>query len=238
MATRYGQFCPIAKATEILGERWTLLIVRELLMGATRFSQLQRGLGQISPTILTKRLETLESYGLVYRRRIDGQRGYEYLATESCQQLLPILLALGEWGVAWTRGNLDDNDYDVELLMLYLERSIRPVGLPGGKAVIRFHFTDFDEMTHWWIVVDGEAIDVCTANPGKDVDVFINTTVRTMAQAWMGQITYRQARAAGSLDVHGPAALTRNISGWLADIVYTGLAQPSEILGQGKGAGL
>ena len=81
MANRYGQFCPIAKATEILGEKWTLLIVRELLMGASRFSELERGLGHISPTILTRRLEMLDKYGLVYRRRIEGQRGYEYLAT-------------------------------------------------------------------------------------------------------------------------------------------------------------
>ena len=193
MANRYGQFCPIAKATEILGEKWTLLIVRELLMGASRFSE---------------------------------------LATEPCKQLLPILLALGRWGMEWTRDHLQDNDYDVELLMLYLERSIRADKLPGAKAVIRFHFTDFDEMTNWWIVVDGDAVDVCTSDPGRDVDIYINTTVRTMTETWMGRNTYRQAKAAGTFEVHGPAALTRNLGVWLSDCVFADLPTPSEILGQ------
>ena len=238
MAHQYGQFCPIAKATEILGEKWTLLIVRELLMGSHRFSELERGLGQISPTILTKRLEMLDHYGLVYRRRIEGRRGYEYLPTESCKQLLPILLSLGRWGMEWTRENLEDNDYDVELLMLYLERSIRPDKLPGSKGVIRFHFTDFDELTNWWIVVDGEAVDICTSDPGKDVDIYINTTVRTMTEAWMGRISYHQAKAAGTFEVHGPVALTRNISTWLSDCVFVGFPEPSKILGHWEGGGL
>jgi DNA-binding HxlR family transcriptional regulator len=237
LANQYGQFCPIAKATEILGEKWTLLIVRELLMGASRFSEPERGLGHISPTILTKRLEMLDRYGLVYRRRIEGQRGYEYLATEPCKQLLPILLALGRWGMEWTRDHLQDTDYDVELVMLYLERSIRADKLPGAKAVIRFHFTDFDEMTNWWIVVDGETVDICASDPGKDVDIYINTTVRTMTDTWMGRNTYRKAKAAGEFEVHGPAALTRNISTWLSDCLFAGLPQPTEILGQLDAAG-
>ena len=102
----YGQFCPIAKAMEILGERWTLLIVRELLMGARRFNELQRGLNLISPTILTKRLNDLADNGVILRRRIAGQRGFEYLPTEMCQQLLPVLLQLGEWGMRWARGGM------------------------------------------------------------------------------------------------------------------------------------
>ncbi len=226
----YGQFCPIAKATEILGERWTLLIVRELLMGSHRFNTLLRGLGQISPTLLAKRLEMLDQHGLVYRRRLEGQRGHEYLPTEPCKQLLPILLALGRWGMEWTRENLEDSDFDVELLMLYLERSVRPDKLPGAKAVIRFHFSDFDELTNWWIVVDGKNVDICTADPGKDVDVYINTSVRTMTEAWMGQTSYRQAKAAGQFEVQGPSALTRNISAWLADCIYVDMPSPAEIL--------
>lgn len=234
MVQQYGQFCPIAKSTEILGEKWTLLIVRELLMGSHRFSELERGLGHISPTILTKRLESLDRYGLVYRRRIQGQRGFEYLPTDACKQLLPILLALGKWGMEWTRENLEDNDYDVELLMLYLERSIQPEKLPGSKAVIRFHFTDFDALTNWWIVVDDDAVDVCTSDPGQDVDIYINTTVRTMTDAWMGRTSYRQAKAEGTFEVHGPTALTRNIKSWLSDCVFVDLPAPSEILGQRK----
>ena len=111
----YGQFCPIAKASEILGEKWTVLIVRELIMGATRFNELQRGLCQISPTILTKRLNSLVDYGLVVKKKIPGQQGYEYFPTESCKELLPVIKTLGDWGMRWARNYMTEDDYDVEL---------------------------------------------------------------------------------------------------------------------------
>jgi len=227
----YGQFCPIAKASEILGEKWTILIVRELLMGSTRFNQLQRGLGMISPTILTKRLAMLADHGLVYRKRIPGQRGYEYHATESCKELLPILLSLGGWGMRWARANLTATDYDVELLMLYLERSIVPEKLPGGHAVIRFHFTDIPDMADWWIVVSDSQVDVCTADPGKDVDVYFNTTVKVLTDVWMGQRSYKKAIVAGDLVVTGPRTLTRNIEDWMRNCVFVDLPAAAEILG-------
>ncbi len=121
----FGQFCPIAKANEILGEKWTPLIVREILMGSRRFRQLQRGLGSISPTILSKRLLSLEAQSLIYRKGIQGQSGFEYHPTQSCKEMLPILLALGSWSMRWTRANLQEGGYDVELLMVSLERSVR-----------------------------------------------------------------------------------------------------------------
>jgi len=230
VANRYGQWCPIAKASEILGEKWTILIVRELLMGSTRFSDLQRGLGSISPTVLTKRLSLLDEYGLVYRRRLQGQKGFEYVPTKACLQLQPVLLALGSWGIQWTRDFMGDADYDVELLMLYLERSIVPANLPGSKGVIRFRFVDFYDQPNWWITVDGESVDVCTSDPGLDVDVYITTTVKAMTEAWLGRSSYRQAKAEGNFDVIGPPALTRNISVWLQNSVFADLPGPKEIL--------
>lgn len=148
----YGQFCPIAKASEIIGEKWTVLIIRELLMGAHRFRDLQRGLGTISPTLLTRRLAHLESHGLVIRRQIKGQKGHEYLPTDSCRTLLPILLALGDWGMRWARSNLTTKDYDVDLLITYLQRSIQPDKLPDGETIVRFKFTDMTEKADWWLV--------------------------------------------------------------------------------------
>jgi DNA-binding HxlR family transcriptional regulator len=120
----YGQWCPIAKASEVLCERWTILIVRELLMGSTRFSELERGLGSISPTLLTRRLATLQEFDLVYKRRISGGRSHEYLPTAQCRELQPILLALGSWGMVWSKSRMQDADYDAALLMLYLQRSV------------------------------------------------------------------------------------------------------------------
>ena len=225
----YGQFCPVAKATEILGEKWTLLIIRELLMGGTRFNVLQRGLSQISPTILTKRLSSLESQGLIMRKKIQGQRGYEYFPTGSCQELLPIIRQVGDWGMRWARNNLTESDYDVELLMLYLQRSIVPEKLIGAETVLRFKFTDIDDLSDWWLLIKGQDVDICVTDPGKDVDVYFTTSVRVMAGIWMGDTTYKKSLAEGSLKVVGPKSLTREITAWMGNSIFTELPSASEI---------
>lgn len=222
---QYGQFCPIAKASEILGERWTFLIVRELLMGARRFSEFQRGLGLISPALLTSRLKYLEDQGVLARRRIPGQKGFEYLPTEAGEKLMPILMALGEWGLCWARHNLSDADYDPEFLMFYLERSIDTDKLIGDETVIRFQFSDLKQQKNWWLLVQGSNVQLCIKDPMREVDVFLTSTIRAMADVWMGERTYRDAIRAGDLDVQGPPALTRNISAWLRPSVFVDSAR-------------
>lgn len=225
----YGQFCPIAKATEILGEKWTLLIVRELLMGGRRYSELQRGLSQISPTMLSKRLDSLEQYGLVLKKKIPNQKGYEYYPTRSCSELLPIIQSLGEWGMRWAKSNLTERDYDVGLLMLYLQRSINPENLVGDETVIRFKFTDISDFPDWWMVVQGKEIDLCVNDPGKDVDIWFTTTVKTMVDVWMGWSSYRRAMAEDDLKIVGPRAMVNNVGAWMEDSIYADIAPASEI---------
>lgn len=225
----YGQFCPIAKATEIIGEKWTLLIIRELLMGGTRFNELQRGLSQISPTMLSKRLDSLVGYGLVLKKKIPGQRGFEYFPTESCQELLPIIMSIGGWGMRWTRSNLIEEDYDVELLMLYLKRSIVTEKFIGKETVIRFKFTDIGKYPHWWLVVTGEKVDLCVNDPGKEVDVHFTTTVKTMIAIWLEDTTYKKARREGYLKVVGDKFFTQNITDWMANSVFKDLPSAKNI---------
>jgi len=225
----YGQFCPIAKATEILGEKWTILIIRELLMGGARFGELQRGLRLISPTMLSKRLESLEAHGLVIKKKIPNQRGYEYFPTRSCSELLPIIKSLGDWGMRWVRANIVDSDYDVELLMLYLKRSINPAGLVGDETIIRFHFTDSRQFPDWWITVKQGVVDLCEKDPGKEVDIYFTTTVKQMVEVWMGDTSYRKAIASHSLKVVGPKALINDIAGWMESSIFSGIAPATEI---------
>jgi len=225
----YGQFCPIAKATEIIGEKWTLLIIRELLMGGSRFSELQRGLSLVSPTILSKRLDSLEEHGLVMKKRIPGQRGYEYLPTQSCKELLPIVRSLGEWGMSWARSNLSERDYDVELLMLYLKRSIAPEKLVGRETIIRFKFTDIEQYPDWWLVATGDEVDLCVKDPGKEVDVYFTSDVKTMADIWMGDNTYRKAIRDGLLQIVGHDMLTRNVTEWMNNSIFTDLPSAKDI---------
>ena len=225
----YGQFCPIAKATEIIGEKWTVLIIRELLMGGTRFNELQRGLSLISPTLLSKRLDSLAEHGLVLKKKIPGQKGYEYLATDSCKELLPIICSLGDWGMRWAQSNITEKDYDVELLMLYLKRSVVPEKLPGSETVIRFKFTDINEYPDWWMVVKGDNVDLCVNDPGKDVDVYFTSTVQALAEVWMGRSSYKKAVRTGDLTLVGDKVLTHNISNWLNSSIYADLPSASEI---------
>jgi DNA-binding HxlR family transcriptional regulator len=217
---KYNQFCPISKAAEVLGEKWTILILREILMGGRRFNELQRGLGDISPALLTSRLKSLEDQGIVMRRKAQGQRIHEYVPTPACEALMPVLFSLGEWGLTWARHTILDQDFDVEFLMHYLERSIDPGKLTGDETVIKFHFTDLTEQRDWWLLVKGDRIDICLSDPGKDVDVFFRCALRTMADVWMGDRSYRDAMQAGDLVVGGDIRLTRNIRAWLRPSVF------------------
>lgn len=212
---QYGQFCPIAKAAELLGDRWTLLIVREILMGARQFNELQRGLGSISTSVLTQRLKALAENGLIVKRRSPGRRGSEYHPSPSCKELQPIILALGGWGMRWAKDNLVDEDYDVELLMLYLERSVARDMLPGPRTVLQFDFKDLKSLKRWWLIVSPDRVEVCEKDPGQDVDVFFSTTVRTMTDVWLGHRSYREAVKARELLIVGEVALTRSVHKWL-----------------------
>ncbi len=226
----YNQFCPVAKAMEVLGERWTLLLVRELLMGSTRFNEFQRGLSQISPTLLSKRLAALEEQGLLMRKRIPGQRGHQYFPTEACKELMPVVEQIGTWGMRWVRNHLTEDDYDLSLLMLYMERSICPDKLIGNETVIRFYFNDITEYDTWWIVVTGDEIDVCMMDPGKEVDIYFNVCLQVMCQLWMGDISYKKAIAEGKLQLIGPTPLTKNVEKWLTPSIFAGIPPARAII--------
>ena len=217
---KYGEFCPIAKASEILAERWTILILRELIMGGRRFSELQRGLGDISPALLSARLKSLEEQGLVVRRRPSGQRSHEYWPTQACTELGPVLVAMGNWGMLYARHTVLDADLNVELLMLYLERSIDPKHLIGDESVIQFKFSDLSRQQDWWILVRNDKAELCLKDPGKDVDVYFCSTLRMMHDVWMGDRTWREATAAGELVIEGERALLRNIGDWLKPSMF------------------
>ena len=198
-------------------------------MGGTRFNELQRGLSHISPTMLSKRLDSLTEHGLVLKKKIPGQKGFEYFPTKSCQELLPIIRNLGDWGMRWARSNLTEKDYDVELLMVYLKRSIIKDQLIGRETVIRFKFTDIKEYPDWWLVVTDDEIDLCVNDPGKEVDVYFTATVKTMADIWMGDTTYKKATREDHLKIVGDRHLTRNITSWMANSIFTDLPSAQKI---------
>jgi DNA-binding HxlR family transcriptional regulator len=218
----YGQFCPVSKASEVLGERWTFLIVRGLLGGATRFNTIHRGVSRISPTVLNKRLQELEAAGIIIKKRIPGQRGYEYQLTQSGRDLGPLVMALGEWGMRWARRTMTDDELDVQLLMFDISNRIDAEGLPGGRTLLNFRYTDLTEHNRWWIKVDGD-VDLCMDHPGGEVDVYFTTDLRTMTEVWLGDLSLREARARKRLTVMGPTAILNNLSSWLPLSAFSGI---------------
>jgi len=216
MSIRYGQFCPVSKAAEVLGERWTILIIREFLLGTTRFSDFQRALSQISPTLLTKRLTQLQDCGLIIRKTLPKQRRTEYHLAPAGRELEPIVLGLAEWGMKWARGQMSDDELDVELLMHDFTRRIDRKQLPDGQTVIQFVFPGLAKFDHWWIVIEeNDERELCVDHPGKEVDVLIRSDVRTMVEIWAGDTQIRAARKDGRLQLSGNSVLIRTLSSWL-----------------------
>ena len=216
----YGQFCPVAKATEIVGERWTLLILRELLLGTCRFNDFQRALSRVSPTLLNKRLKSLDELGIIVKKKIPGQKGFEYRLTASGKELAPLIETLAVWGMRWARGQMTDAELDVEFLMWDLQRRLQTQHLPAGETILCFTFAELDQFSHWWLVVYDDEVDLCTRDPGKDVDLYISSSVRALAEVWRGDLGLRQALSAGRIKTHGLRALERSLSDWLGLCLY------------------
>lgn len=220
----YGQFCPVAKASDIIGERWTVLILRELLLGTTRYNDFQRALSRISPTLLSKRLKMLEEKGLVVRKRPPGAKSYEYHLTACGRELEPIIEHLAVWGMRWARGQMTDVELDVEFLMWDLQRRLQTERLPDGETVLCFEFDELERFRTWWLVICQGKVDLCSENPGKEVDLYINSTVRDLALIWRGDVPMAEALRSQSIRTHGNVHLARTIQDWLGICLYAEVA--------------
>ena len=218
--TSYGQFCPVAKATEIIGEKWNLLILRELLLGTSRFNDFQRSMSRISPTVLNKRLKHLEDTGIIIKKRLSGQKGYEYRLTPMGRELEPVVEDVAIWGQKWARGQMTDEELDVELLMWDIHRRIETKSLPDGETVLAFAFSDLDKYKSWWLVISRDDVDLCTQDPGKDVDLYISTDLRTMVEVWQGDTDLKTALTEERILATGSTRLIRSMADWFGLCVY------------------
>lgn len=218
--TSYGQFCPVAKAMEIIGEKWTMLILRELLLGTTRFADLQRAISRISPTILSRRLKMLEEKGLVMRKRGAGKDTFEYHLTPSGKELHDILIPIAVWGMRWARSQLSDEELDVGFLMWDIRRNIKTEHLPSGQTVLCFSFPDVPDKaatkrtSSWWYVIDDEDVDLCDEDHFKDVDLYVTSDLRTMVEIWEGDRDLRKAIEDEAVTVVGNRDLIRTMPKW------------------------
>ncbi|ADU07217.1 helix-turn-helix domain-containing protein [Micromonospora sp. WMMD718] len=224
MGASYHQFCPVAKAMELLDERWTLLVVRELVSGSERFNELRRGLPRMSPTLLSRRLHQLVRAGVV-ERRVDGA-DVRYVPTAAGRELRPVVEALGAWGVRWI-GELGDADLDPKLLLWDMHRHVDHDAVPPGRTVVRFRFRDVPTTQRdWWMVIAAGEADVCDSDPGHDVTVTVTADLRALVQVWMGDLEWAAALRGGAVEVAGPEALRRAAPGWFTLSPFAAVPRP------------
>lgn len=225
MGSSYHQFCPVAKAMELLDERWTLLLVRELLAGSRHFNDLRRGLPRMSPTLLSKRLQQLVRAGLVERR--PGGNEVRYDLTPAGRELRPIVEALAVWGVRWI-GEIGEEDLDPKLLLWDMHRQVDHAAVPDGRTVICFRFRDVpSEACDWWLTITPDDADVCDDDPGFPVTVTVRAELRRMLQIWRGDVSWSDALRSGGVEVDGPEALRRAVPRWFTLPMYASMPRPA-----------
>ena len=210
----YGQFCAIAQAAEVLTERWTPLVLRELaLTGSRRFNDIQRGVPLMSSSLLTKRLRQLERAGIIVRRQRLGGRGSEYHLTPAGEELAPVFAQLGVWSERWLRRPIFEETPDTVLLMWWVRTTVKTDELPAGRTVVHFHFRGAPEkLRNFWLVLP-EA-DLCLSDPGFGVDITISSDPKSMTAVWMGDAGLAAALSSRTIELEGAEHLVRSFPKW------------------------
>lgn len=209
----YGRFCPVSLASDVLADRWTPLIVRELVLGNVRFNDIARGMPGISRTLLVQRLRHLERKGVVELWPSPTGRGSEYHLTPAGKDLLPVIEAMGRWAVEWLYDDLRPQEVDPVTLTWWMHRRIDTDQLPAARVVIEFDYTGPERQRIWMVLDRGEA-SVCLQHPGFDPDIVVATTTGAMAEVFQGFDTWPRAIANESITLTGPTALVRAFPRW------------------------
>ena len=214
----YRQFCPVAMAAEILCTRWTIVLLREFMAGSTRFNELRRGVPRMSPALLSQRLKELESAGIIARTASASDPGVlEYQLTASGRELMPIVQAFGVWGQRRIEADLSLQHLDVQLLMWDMRRNLNPKPMPARQSVVQFVYPELTPAQRsWWLLVDPKTgVDLCSIDPGFDVDLYVSVDLRTMTAIWMGLDTVRAAIANRRMILTGSRQLSSAMQTWL-----------------------
>jgi DNA-binding HxlR family transcriptional regulator len=218
-----GSLCPALGSAEVLGDKWTLLILRELFLGTSRFNDFQRALPRMSPTILSKRLKRLEANDILIRKTGAASRTAEYRLTRSGRELGPIVEYMAIWGLKWRRRRIGGEDYDIGGFMWDFHRTLNTEALPDGETVFYVNYTDRDSYQRWWLVANGNTVDLCFDDPGREVDLYLTTSLDCLIAVWMGDTSVKEALEANTVVIEGAPHLMRTAANWfprspLADV--------------------
>jgi DNA-binding HxlR family transcriptional regulator len=217
----YNEACPISMAASVVCERWTLQIIREMFFGSTRYSEIQKYIPNISPSLLRNRLRFLEDQGLVLRKRSSSGNRYEYHLTPSGKALAPVLTEMGKWGMHWASDCMTDKQNTAAGLVRDLAGAIDIDELPSCDTVIRINLTDVEEAPTRYIHVQNGKIQVCDTDLGFEVDVYITSTLDVMTRVWYGEVDMHAAMDSGQMTVKAPPVYCRRIKRWLGISSFT-----------------
>jgi DNA-binding HxlR family transcriptional regulator len=212
---QHGQYCPVSYAADTLGDRWTVLIVREMMGGATRFNEIERLLPNVSRSLLAQRLKHLARIGIISTTPLPGGRGNEYHLTEAGRDLWPVLESMGNWAVRWIFGDPRPEELDPTFLMWWMHRRVNLDALPPGRTVVRFDLLDERRHVYWLVLQAGES-SVCQSDPLLPVSVQVTADLAEFHRVYLGRTTFAEAVRAGTVTVEGPRALTRALPSWFA----------------------
>jgi DNA-binding HxlR family transcriptional regulator len=219
MDESYGQYCAVARSAEVLCERWTPLVVRELLCGSKRFNDLHRGVPRMSTSLLTQRLRHLEDAGIVRRQAVGKVQ--EYQLTDAGEALRPVVMGLGHWGARWVAGRLRDEELDPALLMWDMRRFVRLDQVPPYPVVVHFHFSDARPNEQlWWLVIEGGRADLCLQDPGRELTLVVKGTVRALTEVWVGDRTPAEVLRAQDLRIDGAPREAERLWAWLGTSLF------------------
>ena len=208
----YGQFCPVSRGAEIFAERWTPLILRELLNGSQHFSELLLGLPRISRNLLTQRLAALASSGVIERRPALRGRGFSYHLTAAGEELRPVVEALGAWGYRWGGADLPTKQLDPVLLMWFIRRRVHVEAFRRARTVIRFDFRR--PRRSFWLRIEPPAVDLCFTDEGFDPELVIDADLAALTAVWLGRVRLTEAIAAGSIHLDGDEDARHLLARW------------------------
>lgn len=214
----YRQFCPVAMAAETLCTRWTIVLLRELVAGSTRFNELRRGVPRMSPALLSKRLYELESAGIIVREPLSpGSDINVYRLTQAGRDLQSVIEAIGIWGQKWVETEPSLDNLDPELLMWDMRRNLDTEPVPANRTVIKFVYPELPaSQRKWWLLVEPDSsVDLCHIDPGFDVDLYVSVDLRTMTEIWMGLKPIWRAVEEGRLTIVGRRDLADSMQAWL-----------------------
>jgi DNA-binding HxlR family transcriptional regulator len=219
MRKGYGQFCPVAKAAEVIGDRWTPLVLRELMYGSRHFNDISRGVPLMSRALLVQRLRELERAGIVMSHEKETGQGHEYILTPAGEALRPIIEQMGVWAQQWGNGQIDPEDLDDALLMWGIQRRINFDALPTQKIVLQFDFRGLTRgrktQRSWWLILENGEVDICQKDPGFEVNVSISADLCAFTHVWMGYANLDVALKKGTICFDGAPNLVRQVPTWL-----------------------